>query len=158
MFFYVLRYGNNGNNLQIVNQTWPNLVTWTCGSWSVGLHDLHFTVQWFCLISWRLFYICTSYFGFMNQYDPRFDLKIIVGHCDLYFTVHWFLHYILKIIWFMNIILWDYGSVWPDVWPQNKCMSLWPIFNGQWFCLISQRLYDEWVSYFQILRQTLTSK
>ena len=21
----------------------------------------------------------------MNQYDPRFDLKINVGHCDLYF-------------------------------------------------------------------------
>ena len=24
-------------------------------------------------------------FGIMNQYDPRFDLKINVGHCDLYF-------------------------------------------------------------------------
>ena len=35
------------------------------------------------------------------------------------------LHYILKTIWRMNIILWDYGSVWP----QNKCMSLWPIFH-----------------------------
>ena len=23
----------------------------------------------------------------MNQYDPTFDLKIIVGHCDLYFMV-----------------------------------------------------------------------
>ena len=23
-----------------------------------------------------------------------------------------------------------YGSVWPDVWPQNKCRSLWPIFHG----------------------------
>ena len=30
----------------------------------------------------------------------------------------------------MNIILWDYGSVWPDIWSQNKCMLLWPIFNG----------------------------
>ena len=23
----------------------------------------------------------------MNQYDPTFDLKINVGHCDLYFMV-----------------------------------------------------------------------
>ena len=30
----------------------------------------------------------------------------------------------------MNIILWDYESVWPDVWPQNKCRSLWLTFHG----------------------------
>ena len=33
-------------------------------------------------------------------------------------------------MWCLNIILGDYGSVWPDVWPQNNCMSLWPIFHG----------------------------
>ena len=43
-------------------------------------------------------------------YDPTFDLKINVCHCDLYFMV-------------------------------------------QWFCLISPRLFDGWVSYFQIIRQ-----
>ena len=32
---------------------------------------------------------CTSYFGIVNQYDLRFDLKIN-GHCDLYCMVHWF--------------------------------------------------------------------
>ena len=32
--------------------------------------------------------------------------------------------------WCMNIILRDYESVWPDVWPQNKCRSLWPVFDG----------------------------
>ena len=26
----------------------------------------------------------------MSQYDPTFDLKMNVGHCDLYFTVDWF--------------------------------------------------------------------
>ena len=41
-----------------------------------------------------------------------------------------FLPYILKTIWCMNIILWDYELVWPDVWPQNKWRSLWPIFHG----------------------------
>ena len=74
---------------QIVGQTWLSLVTWTCGSWSEGQHDPYFTVQWFCLLSWRLFDLCTSYFGSMNQYDPTFDFKINVGHCDLYFMVQW---------------------------------------------------------------------
>ena len=59
-----------------------------------------------------------------------FDLKINVGHCDLYFMVQWFLPYILKTGWCMNIILQDYESEWPDIWPQNKCRSLWPIFHG----------------------------
>ena len=146
--------------------------TWTCESWNKGQHDLYFTVKWFCLISWRLFDVYTSYFGSMNQYDPTFDLKINVSHCDLYSMVKWFcliswrlfdvwtllfgimsqydpkfdlkinighcdlfhgpviLRYILKTIWYMNIILWDYGSVWPDVWPKNKCRSIWPIFRG----------------------------
>ena len=31
--------------------------------------------------------VCTSYFGSMSQYDLPFDLKINVGHCDLYFMV-----------------------------------------------------------------------
>ena len=39
------------------------------------------------------------------------------------------LPYILKTIWCMNIILWDYESVWPDMWPQNRYRSLWPIFH-----------------------------
>ena len=55
-----------------------------------GLCDLYFMVQWFSLVSWRLFNVWTSLFGIMNQYDPTFDLKIIVDHCDLYFMVHWF--------------------------------------------------------------------
>ena len=38
---------------------------------------------------------------------------------------------ILKTIWCMNTIIWDYESIWPYVWPHNKCRSLWPIFHGQ---------------------------
>ena len=76
-----------------------------------------------------------------------FDLKINVGHCDLYlWSDAWpqnkcrspwpifhgpvILPYILKTIWCMYIILSEYESVWPDVWPQNKCRSLWPVFHG----------------------------
>ena len=40
------------------------------------------------------------------------------------------LPYILKTVCCMNFILQDYESVWPNIWPQNKCMSLWPIFHG----------------------------
>ena len=57
---------------------------------NVGNCDLYFMVQWFCLISWRLFDIWTPYFGIMSKYDPMFDLEKNVGHCDLYFIVHWF--------------------------------------------------------------------
>ena len=41
----------------------------------------------FALYLEDLFDVCTSYLGIMNQYDPRFDLKINVGHCDLSFMV-----------------------------------------------------------------------
>ena len=116
--------------MQIVGRTWLNLVTWTCGSWSEGHYDLYFMVQWFCLISWRLFDVCTSYFGSMNQYDPMFDLKINIGHCDLYSMVHWFCLISWRLFDVWTILFWDYESVWPKVWPQNKYRSLWPIFHG----------------------------
>ena len=59
----------------------------------------------------------------MSQYD----LKINVGHCDLYFIVHWFL--LSWRLWCMNIIIWDYESLWPNIWRQNKCRSLWLLFH-----------------------------
>ena len=34
-----------------------------------------FTVQWFCLISWRLFDLWTSYFGIISQYELMFASK-----------------------------------------------------------------------------------
>ena len=92
---------------------WPKI--------NVGHCDLYFIVQWFCLIS-RMYII-------LWDYNPRFYLKINIGHCDLYFMVQWFC-LVSWTIWCMNIILRDYGSVWPDIWPQNKCSSLWPTFHG----------------------------
>ena len=52
--------------------------------------DLYFMVQWFCLVSWRLFDVWTSNFRIMSQYDPTFDLKMNVDHCGLYVMVQWF--------------------------------------------------------------------
>ena len=57
------------------------------------------------------------------------DLRINVGHCDLYFMVQWFCLISWR-LWCMNILLRDYESVWPDSWPKNKCRSQWPIFHG----------------------------
>ena len=97
---------------------------------NVGHCDLYFMVQWFYLISWRLFDIWTPYFGIMSWYDPMFDLKIFVAHYDLYFMVQWFCLISWKQFSGLNIILSDYESVWPDIWPPNICSSLWPIFHG----------------------------
>ena len=90
--------------------------------------DVYFMVQWFCVVSWRLFYVWRSYFGIIGQYDLMFDLKINVGQCDLYFVVQWFWLIYLKTIWCISI--WDFESVWPEVWPKNKCRSLWWLFHG----------------------------
>ena len=99
-------------------------MTLTYGSWSKGHHDLYFTVQWFCLISWRLFDIWTPYFRIMSKYDTTLTQLWPIFHGPV------ILPYILKTVWCMNIILQDYESVWPDIWPQNKCRSLWPIYHG----------------------------
>ena len=77
-----LMYEHHTLGLWVWPDVWPQN--------NVGHCDLYFMVQWFCLISWRLFDAWTSYFGIMSQYDRTFDLKINVGHCDLYFMVQWF--------------------------------------------------------------------
>ena len=94
--------------------------------------DLYFMVQWFCLISWRLFDIWTPYFEIMSQYDPMFDLKIFVGHCDLYFIVQWF--YI--------IISWKLFSDWRShfgIMSQYDPTSDLKIFVGLHTCQIPRR-------------------
>ena len=55
--------------------------------------------------------------------------------------------------WCMNIILWDYESVWNDIWPQNKCRSLWPIFHGLVILPFSLKTFDKWMPYFGIMSQ-----
>ena len=54
---------------------------------NVGVCDLYFMVQWFCLISPTLFDAWVSYFQIMRQCDPSFDLKVNVSQHDLYFMV-----------------------------------------------------------------------
>ena len=66
----------------------------------------------------------------------------ISHHCDIdFWAMKWrsawpifhgpmILPYILKTICCMNTILWDYESVWANVWPKIQCRSLWSIFHG----------------------------
>ena len=68
--------------------------------------------------------------GILVLCDTMIDIIINVDHLDLYFMVQWLWPYILNVIWCMNIIIWDYESVWSDSWPESKCRSLWPIFHG----------------------------
>ena len=64
----------------------------------------------------------------MSQYDPKFDLKKCRSLWPI-FHGPVILPYILKTIWYINTIIWDYESVLPDVWSQNNCKSLWPILH-----------------------------
>ena len=113
---------------------------------NVGHCDLYFMVQWFCLVSWRLFDVWTPLFGIVNQYDPTLDSKINVGHCDLYFIVKWFwvISWRLFDVWTSYFgIMGQYDPTFDlkiNVGLSDLC------FMVQWICLISPRLFDAWVS------------
>ena len=98
--------------------------------------------------------VWTSLFGIRSRYDPP-EVWPQNKYRSLWSIFHGsvILLYILKTIWCMNIILWDYGLVWPtfDLKINVGLCDLY--FMVQWFCLISPRLFDTWVSYFQTMRQ-----
>ena len=102
----------------------------------------------YILISWRLFDVCS-----MNQYDPTFDLKINVGHCDLYSMVQWF----CLISWRLFDVCTSYFG---SMNQYNQTIDL-KINVGhcdlysmvQWFCLLSWRLFDAWTLLFGIMSQ-----
>ena len=147
--------------MQIVGQTWLNLVIWTWGSWSEGLHDLYFTVQWFCLISWRLFYVCTSYFGNMNQYDSTFNLKINVGHCDLYYMVQWFCLISWRLFDAWTLLFGIMSQYDPKFYLKINIGHCDLYIMAHWFGVISWRLFDVWTSYLGLrvsMTWRLTSK
>ena len=91
-------------------------------------------------------------FGIMSQYDPKFYLKINIGHCDLYVMAHC-----------VCVISWRLFDVWTSyfgikgqydlTFDRKINVDLCDLyFMVQWLCLISPRLFDAWVSYFQIMR------
>ena len=105
------------------------------------------------VISWRLFDVCTSYFGSMNQYDPTFDFKINVGHRDLYSMVQWFclISWRLFDVW---TILFGIMSQYDPNFDLKINIGHYDLyFMVQWFCLISWRLFDVCTSYFGSMNQ-----
>ena len=120
--------------------------------WRSSWPIIHGPVIFVLYLEDYLMYVHQSYFGSMNQYDQMFDLKINVGHWPI-FHGPVILPYILRTIWCMNIIIWDYESGWPKVLPQNKYYHCDLYFMVQWFCVTSWRLFDVWTSYFGIKGQ-----
>ena len=104
----------------VLPDVWPQNI--------VAHYDLYFMVQWFCLISWKLFSGWTSYFGIMTVWPDIWPPNICRSLWPM-FHGPLNLPFILTTVWCMNIILSDYESVWHDIWPRNKCRSLWPIFS-----------------------------
>ena len=94
--------------MEIFDRTSVDLMTLTCVSWCEGQHDLYFTVQWFCLVSWRLFDGWRSNFGIMSPCDATFlpQNKCMsqwpIFHSPVILT------YIWKTIWWMKNFLLDY--------------------------------------------------
>ena len=105
------------------------------------------------LISWRLFDVWTSHFGIMSQYDLTCDLKINVGHSDLYFMVQWvcLISWRLFDVWTSYFgIMSQYDRTFDLKINVGHCVLY---FMVQWFYLISWRLFDIWTPYFGIMSQ-----
>ena len=85
-------------------------------------------------------------FGIMSQYDPKFDLKINIGHYDLYFMVQWF----CLISWRLFDVCTSYfGSMNQDdqTFDLKVNVGHCDLYSMvQWFCLISWRLFDAWMN------------
>ena len=77
----------------------------------------------------------TSYFRIMSQYDRTFDLKIKCRSLWPIFHGPVILPYILKTIWCMNIIFWDYESVWQTFDLKINVGHCDLYFMVQWFLL-----------------------
>ena len=108
-----------------------------------------------CSPEWTLYQLSYRgrYFGIMSQYDTTFDLKINVGHCDLYFMGQWF----CLMSWRLYDIWKPYFGIMSQYDPMcdlkiNYCYcDLY--FMVQWFCLISWKLFGSWTSYFGTMSQ-----
>ena len=78
------------NFLYILKDIWciNKLYLWIMSQYdlitNVDHSNLYFSVQWFCLISWKIFHV---YHTFRLSFS-------ITRHSDLYFTVQWFTFYV----------------------------------------------------------------
>ena len=89
----------------------------------------------------------------MSQYNQMFDLKTNVGHCDVYFMVHWSC--------LISRRLFDIRTSYFGIINQYDPMFDLKInvghfdlyFMVHWFCLTFWRLFAVWTSLFGIMSQ-----
>ena len=103
-------------------------MTLTYGSWSEGHHDLYFTVQWFLSYILKTIWSMNSILWDYKSVWPDVLPQINIGHCDLYFMVQRFFLIPEECLMYAHHTS-GYVSAWHDIWPQNKCRSLWPIIH-----------------------------
>ena len=107
--------------------------------------------------AWRgPFDVCTSYFGCMNQYDQTFDLKINVGHCDLYSMVQWFCLIAWRLFDAQTLLFGIMSQYDPKFDLKINIGHCDLYFMVQWFCVTSWRLFDEWQHHTLRLRVSMT--
>ena len=110
--------------------------------------DLHFMVQWFCVICWKLFKCCTG--DIDSVWHKHWTETIYKGqwpifHCTL------ILPYILKTIWWTNVIIGILDLCDAKIY-HIKCMwvsDLHVMVQCECVCLISWRLFAGLMMYWR---------
>ena len=76
-----------------------------------------------------------------------------LGHCDIYFTVHWFclISWRLFDVWASYFAIMSHYDPTFDLKINVGHRDLY--FMAHWFCLLSWRLFDVRTSYFEIMSQ-----
>ena len=120
--------------------------------------DLHFMVQCFCLISWRLFDGLMLYWDIDSVWHKHWTETIYVGQWPVFYGPV-ILPYILKTFWWTNVIIGLLDPCDATIY-HIKCMRVSDLhFMVQWFCLISWRLLNGFMLYWRYwfsVTQTLT--
>ena len=93
----------------------------------IWICDLHFIVQWFCLIYWRLFDGLMLYWRYWFSMMQTLTWNYI--YIGQWLIIHGpvILPYILKTIWWTNVII---GSMWCKDLPHKMYVGQWPTFLG----------------------------
>ena len=99
-------------------------------------------VQWFCLISWRLFdgYVII---GILVPCDAKIYLIKCMWVSDLHFMVQCFCH-ILKTYLLDECCTGDIDLMWQENWPEAKCRSVTYIsWSGDFVLYLEDYLMDK---------------
>ena len=97
---------------------------------NVGLCDLHFMLQWFCPIFFKIIWCLSVIFSDNETVWPKLWPQSKYKSTWPIFHGLVILLNIFKIIWWMNIIVGKTGSVWHIDWLYQVYVGQRPIFYG----------------------------